>query len=156
MPGPPKKPTKLKILEGNPGKRPLNMNEPQPEAGRPTCPSHLSATARTEWRRIVPELERLGLLTMIDRSALAAYCQAYGRWVQAEKVLKEKGPLYKTEKGNVITSPMLWVANKAIDQMHRFMVEFGMTPSSRSRISVPGYLEEDAMSDLLDPELRKN
>lgn len=137
MKGPAPKPTKLKVLEGNRGKRPLNLYEPKPAPIRPSCPSHLSKEAKREWRRMVPQLERLGLLTQIDRAALAAYCQAWGRWVEAERILKEKGPpLYKTKKGNVITSPMLWVANKSLEQMHKFLIEFGMTPASRSRISV--------------------
>lgn len=80
----------------------------------------------------------MGLLANVDRAALAAYCQAWGRWVEAERTLKEKGLLYKTKSGNIITSPMLWVANKALDQMHKFLTEFGLTPSSRARLTVPG------------------
>jgi phage terminase small subunit len=75
----PATPTALKLLAGNPGHRPLNQNEPKPELVAPTCPSHLSREAKREWRRIVPELEKLGLLTRIDRAALAAYATAYGR-----------------------------------------------------------------------------
>ncbi len=153
MPSPKPKPVELKILEGNPGKR--KLPEPiKPNKDSVTCPAHLSYSAKLEWNRIVPELKVLGLLTNIDRSALAAYCQAYGRWVEAEKVLKEKGPLHKTEKGNIITSPMLWVANKALEQMHKFMVEFGMTPSSRTRISAKSSESDDPLDKLLST--RKN
>jgi len=128
------KPIELKRIEGNPGKRPL-PEEIKPSIGETTCPTHLSETAKKEWIRIVPELLNLGLLTNIDRAALAAYCQAFGRWVDAENVINEKGVLYKTAAGNVITSPMLWVANKAMEQMHKFLTEFGLTPSSRARIA---------------------
>ena len=143
------KPTPLKRLEGNPGKRPL-PDEMDIPADKLTCPAHLTSAARREWKRVVPELQALGLLTNVDRAALAAYCQAYGRWVEAEKVLKQKGPLYKTEKGNVITSPMLWVSNKAVEQMHKFLTEFGFTPASRVRLSVTPKSTKDPMDELLD------
>jgi len=144
------RPTAIKILEGEKNRDRINLDEPKPKVGRPTCPDHLSDVARDEWQRIVPELEVLGLLTQIDRSALAAYCQAYGRWVEAERVVKQKGVLYKTEKGNVITSPMLWVANKAMEQMHKYLVEFGMTPSARSRVVSTATDNKDVFDKLLD------
>lgn len=79
------KPTHLKLLEGNPGKRALNKNEPKPKVKVPSCPRHLVGEARKEWRRISKELLTLNLLTEIDRAALAAYCQAWARWVYAEE-----------------------------------------------------------------------
>ena len=79
----------LKILEGNPGKRPIRGNEPQPPRSQPTCPAHLSPTAKAEWKRLAQSLNKIGLLTQVDRAALAAYCQSYGRWVEAERKLAE-------------------------------------------------------------------
>ena len=132
------KPTHLKIATGNPGRRPLNKDEPNPEQSTPTCPSHLDSSARTEWRRITKELSELNLLTEMDRSALAAYCQAYSRWVEAENGIKKSGLVVETTNGNVIQSPLVGIANTALDMMRKFLVEFGMTPSSRSRITVGG------------------
>lgn len=144
------KPTALKRLEGNPGKRPL-PDEPHISSTGLTCPAHLSATARREWRRIVPELQAIGLLTNVDRAALAAYCQAYGRWVEAEKVLRDKGLLHKAKGGNVVKSPMLSIANNALEQMRRFLTEFGLTPVSRARLyTAPTKAAKDPMEELLD------
>jgi P27 family predicted phage terminase small subunit len=93
----------------------------------------------------------MGLLANVDRAALAAYCQAWGRWVEAERTLREKGLLYKTQRGNVITSPYLWIANKALAQMHQFLTEFGLTPSSRARLAVPGAKQsKDEMEKFLE------
>ena len=136
MPGRKPQPTKLKVLHGNPGKRELNKNEPQPEIMIPSPPEHLNDAAKEEWDRVSGELYTLKLLSSIDRSALAAYCQAYGRWVSAEKGIESKGLLVKTTNGNVIQSPLVGIANKSLLIMHKFLVEFGMTPSSRSRITV--------------------
>ena len=77
------KPTRLKMLTGNPGKRPLNDDEPRPEASIPECPPELGPVAREEWDRLVGELAALRLLTNLDRAALAAYCGAYALWAEA-------------------------------------------------------------------------
>jgi len=127
-------PTAIKELTGNPGKRPLNLDEPQPPKIIPKCPKHLDENARKEWRRISLELHRLNLLTIVDRAALAAYCQAWGRWVEAEANIQRFGAVIKTPKGLPLVNPYLRIAERAIDQMRKFLVEFGMTPSSRSRI----------------------
>lgn len=132
------KPTKIKILEDYRNKKRINPNEPEPEAKIPSCPAHLTATAKTEWRRISKELQALGILSEVDRSAFAAYCVVYGRWVEAEKILaKAKGSgLIKTALGNIVQHPSLSIANKALELMHKYLTEFGMTPSSRTRVSV--------------------
>lgn len=130
------KPTRLKLLEGNPGKRPINGREPQPPASQPSCPAHLSPTAKAEWKRLAQTLNRIGVLTQIDRAALAAYCQAYGRWVEAEKKLKETPVLLKTPAGYVQQSPWLTVSNKQMELMAKYMAELGLTPSSRTRLAV--------------------
>ena len=71
------KPTALKRLDGNPGKRGYNHAEPAPPEGCPDCPPHLSEPAREEWHRIAGTLHEMGVLTLVDRAALAAYCQSY-------------------------------------------------------------------------------
>ena len=134
MAGRKKIPTKLHILKGTDRADRRNSSEPEPEACIPDPPPHLSAEALEEWSRITVELDRLGLLTELDRTELAMYCQAYGRWVKYEKIIAEKGELYKTTNGNVQTSPAMWVANKAMEQCHKFLTEFGMTPSSRAKV----------------------
>lgn len=148
--GRPRKPTVLKVLEGNPGKRPLPKGEPKPIPKAPDCPSVLDREGRKEWRRIVAELEPLGLLTRIDMAALAGYCMAYSRWVGAENMIRKHGMLVKSPNGYPMQSPYLAIANKAIDQMKAFLTEFGMTPASRSRIDLKLDDEkEDAMEALL-------
>ena len=132
------KPTAIKQLAGNPGKRPLNDAEAAPALldGIPYAPRHLTKEGQAEWRRIVAELDAAGLVTVIDLGPLEGYCAAYGRWVRAETELKETGLLVRTVNGNVIQNPILSIANKALDQMMRAAAEFGMTPSARSRVSV--------------------
>ncbi len=128
-------PTALRILRGNPGKRPLPKAEPVVAAAVPEAPSHLQPEARAEWDRVVPELRAARLLTKLDRAALAAYCVAYGRWVEAELKLRELGVIVKAPSGFPMLSPYLLVANKALEQMQKALAEFGMSPSSRVRVT---------------------
>jgi P27 family predicted phage terminase small subunit len=129
------KPTALKLVEGNPGKRPINSREPKPTLSVPTCPAHLSPTAKAEWKRLARQLHTLGIISQLDRAALAAYCQAYGRWAEAEKRLKETPTLIKLPSGYIQPSPWLAIANKQLELMHKYMGELGLSPASRSRVS---------------------
>lgn len=129
-------PTALKLLHGNPGHRPIRGDEPKPPASQPTCPAHLSPTAKAEWKRLAQSLNAIGLLTQADRAALAAYCQSYGRWVEAERKLAETPVILKTPAGYVQPSPWLAIANKQLELMAKFMAEIGLTPSARSRLAI--------------------
>jgi P27 family predicted phage terminase small subunit len=115
-----------------PGKRGYNQAEPVPPAGLPDCPPHLSEVAQAEWARIAQALYDMGVLTLVDRAALAAYCQAYGRWVEAEEKLKETPVMLKTPSGYVQQSPWLSVSNKQLELMGRYMAELGITPGLRA------------------------
>ncbi|MDD5352998.1 MAG: phage terminase small subunit P27 family [Candidatus Omnitrophica bacterium] len=149
MRGPKPKPTQLKIIQGNPGKRALNKNEPKPNCGIPDPPEHLSERALKEWKRIVPHLLANKLLTHLDMAALSAYCVAYGRWAEAELSILKTGKIIKTHKGNIIQSPMVGIANTAMLLMDRFGVQFGYTPSARVRLSVEDSDDTDEMAEFL-------
>jgi P27 family predicted phage terminase small subunit len=134
--GPRPRPTKLKLLQGNPGKRPLNDMEPQPARIKPECPDFLSNRGRREWDNISQELFDLGLLTRIDHGALAAYCQAYAHWAEAEEDIAANGLIRETSTGIPVPNPAVGIAHRAMGLLRRFLVEFGMTPSARSRLTV--------------------
>lgn len=147
--GPAPKPSALKELAGNPGKRAANPHEPKPDVGAPACPSHLRGEARKEWERMSVQLVQLRLLTQVDRAALAAYCQCWARWVEAEKTIKKDGMVVLTEKGYPVLSPWWGVAQQSLKQMRAFLVEFGMTPASRSRVQAPTKEEDDPFDEFL-------
>jgi P27 family predicted phage terminase small subunit len=148
------KPTRLKILNGNPGKRPLNDSEPRPPSGAPTCPAHLDAEAKKEWRRVAKLLDGMGLLAKTDRAALAGYCVAYSRWVKAELILRDTGEILKAkDSGQPFQNPWLAVANRAQEQMSKYLAEFGLTPSSRVRLhAAPAAPQLSPMMRLLADE----
>jgi P27 family predicted phage terminase small subunit len=149
MPGRRPKPTHLRLLQGNPGKRAFNPNEPKPKAEMPSMPEHLTETAAKEWKRVSEQLLRLGLLTAVDRAAFAAYCAVYARWVEAEEALKKTGPIVRSPSGYPMISPYLTVANRALEQMRAYLIEFGLTPASRSRISTAQNERHDSVANFL-------
>ncbi|MFC0130611.1 phage terminase small subunit P27 family [Ralstonia solanacearum] len=127
-------PTALKIVRGNPGKRALPKDEPTPPAGA-DAPDWLSPLAAEHWPLIAKGLEDARVLTVMDAPALALYCEAFVRWKHANEQLVKSGMVVKAPSGYLIQSPYLSIANKAFDQMTKMLIEFGMTPSSRSRVT---------------------
>lgn len=157
--GPRPLPANVHLLRGNPSKKAAGdlVDGFEPEIEIPGCPKHLMPEARKEWKRIGPELERYGLISKIDRAALSLYCQAWARLVWAEEQLQraaaiaaEKaaeaaalgkvwdggdGYTIPTPNGHTQYSPHWVIANKAADQVDKFLQAFGMSPSSRSRVA---------------------
>jgi len=162
IPGRKPKPTKLKILEGNPGRRPLNENEPNPLPIAPECPDWLPDEAKKLWNRLSPELERIGLLKIIDGIALEGLCVSYAIWKQAVEFIRKNGTTYRLprtdKKGKVISVyiapfPEVAIANQSLKHIRAFATEFGLTPSSRGRISLTGEFDlsfDDEFDRLLD------
>jgi P27 family predicted phage terminase small subunit len=120
-------PTKLRVMRGNPAKRPLPVGEPSPMQLEqvPEPPAILGAAAEREWRRLAPELMRLGLLTVADLSMFTGYCATFGRWYEAEEQLRQSG------------APTTWlrISESASKEMRQYASEFGLTPASRTRLS---------------------
>jgi P27 family predicted phage terminase small subunit len=145
-------PTHLKLLRGNPGKRPIPPEpEPQVSTDVPEPPSFLTGYAADEWWRIGPELHRLGLLTVLDVAGFAAYCQNYARWRTAEETLAvmtahdpvTHGLLIKRTDGNAERNPLAVIAAKAAASMIYYAGHFGMTPVARARIAAGVAWRED-------------
>jgi len=136
------KPTALHVIAGTDRPDRNSPAEVKASVGLPMKPPFLSPEAQQEWTRVSQQLLDMGVLALIDRAALAAYCQAYGRWEQAETALAKmaardpvtRGMMIKTTSGNAIQNPLVGSANKAMADMMRYAAEFGMTPSARTRI----------------------
>jgi len=133
----------------------------EPEIDIPGCPRHLMPEARKEWKRVAVQLEVLGLVSHIDRTALALYCQEYAWWVWHEeglqrdvKIAAEKAAAFLADPANQ-DKPWIggdgfqlptpnggwtynphWVArNKHALMVDRFLANFGMSPSARGRVT---------------------
>lgn len=161
-------PANVHMLRGNPSKlSAADLSEGlQPEVEIPGCPRHLLPEARKEWKRITPELERYGLISKLDRSALSLYCQAWARWVWAEEqmtramsIAAEKqaaaeaaGEAYTGgdgltvptgNNGQITYSPHWVIANRAMQQVQAFLAEFGLSPATRTKVSPSAVRQRD-------------
>ena len=149
------KPTRLKLLEGNPGRRPLNDLEPQPEAALLEPPAELPKIARDEWRRIAKKLYEIGMLSDLEQALLEAYCYSFAKWKNALREMVGSKAVVVTKKGNIIQNPWESIANKAYDQMIRALVELGLSYPSRSRIKVSPKKQKDVFADFMRRKTRE-
>jgi len=127
-------PTHLKVVKGTARPHRLNAAEPKPLVSVPEAPDYLDDRARARFVRLSQLLAAHGIMTELDAAALARYCVVWCRWLDAEQEVKARGPVVKTQGGNVIQNPFLSIANRCLSQIAQIESEFGMTPSSRSRI----------------------
>ena len=127
----------------------MNRSEPQPRVVAPKCPDHLDERARKEWKRLVPVLRRMRVLTEADGMTLANLCQTYSTMIKAQAKLNDMGILYKAPSGYVMQSPLLGVVNTCIETINNLSREFGLTPAARSRLRVqPAERELDPLDEL--------
>jgi P27 family predicted phage terminase small subunit len=149
MPGRKAKPIGLHLVQGNKShltKKEIKQrkeNEVKPPTDNIERPDFLKydPIAQREWRRLTKELLELGLLTNIDTTALAVYCDAYSKYVEATEAVKREGVTIKyTNKAghtNTIENPNVNVAKKYYKIMKDMMAEFGLTPAARAKLAIP-------------------
>ena len=156
MPGPKPKPTALKLIEGNPGKQKLPKNEPKPRPIRPTSPRFLNDAAKSIWDELIPELEAMGVVTIVDASVLSGYCAAYEEAMRLSSYLDEAGLVTESPSGYLQQRPEVSIRNKAWDRVAKFAPELGIGAASRSRIEVKkADVDEDPLQDILDAAKRE-
>ena len=128
-------PSRVKELRGTAQPCRMNPDEPAPWDDRISPPVTMNESLLPIWDKFVDELTRSRMITNVDVYALEALCIAYSRWTEANAKIQETGLLVKTSKGLPAQTPYLDIANKAFEQMIKLMTEFGITPSSRTKVS---------------------
>lgn len=126
--------TAEKSLRGNPGRRVLDA--PNHLAGEPRAPEALPEEALAEWQRVVRLLRDRGDLSELDQAGLADYCLCRVRLEECERQIAEQGVLIPGQRG-LVKNPALQIARQYRAAMQKWADLFGLTPASRSRISVP-------------------
>ena len=146
--GPAPMPTNIKILTGNRGKRPLNAEEPKPDALiDKTPPEYMDEIAAEKWVELVPLLEELGVLTTVDTVALQALCNSYSLYVQACEKVQEEGLIILGLNEIPYQSPYLKIVDAQSKIMRSYLQEFGLTPSARTRVKVNPPTEKSSKFD---------
>jgi P27 family predicted phage terminase small subunit len=141
-PGRPPKPTALKVIQGNAGKRKLNKNEPSPDAlvVVPEPPEWFGPIAVAAWQQVAPWLIEAKILTGTDLHNLEAFCMAYQRWREAQDDITKNGIIVMGAKQE-IKNPACTVANETMRQMATFGSALGLDPAARARLK-PGGAEK--------------
>ena len=119
-----------------------------PDKGIPDCPKWLLPEAKEEWNRLCEKLNQMGVLTDIDRSAFAAYCQSYARWKEAQEHINSEGATYETKKGMQRPNPYVAICNTEQRLMMSAASEFGLTPSARSRIMAASSVNKNDVDEM--------
>lgn len=129
------KPTYLRMLEGNAGKRALNDHEPKPTIPLTDPPDSLSDRQKEIWRRAL-EQAPAELLKSVDESVFKVWVVACDFHDQANTMVNKAGVFMKTKAGTPIQNPWMAVVNRQSLIMMRAAAEMGFTPSARSRVKV--------------------
>ena len=147
--GPAPIPTHLKLVRGTARKDRINKNEPTPKKVIPKCPTWLNADAKKIWKRTAEQLKDMGVLFESDQDLLAAYAIAVDNYIKATRLVDTEGLLVEGRRDGQVTNPAVRVQRDAAQLMRQLAAEFGLTPSSRTRISSEGGKSDGGIDDLL-------
>lgn len=152
--GRPPKPTSMKIVNGNPGKRPLNAREPQYDAHSGDAPDGLNDDGLWMWNRLARLLIPQGLLTQADEPMAVAWCEAWADLVEARSALAAHHTQFHSydavgQGGMIMTHPAFRRKANATERLNKLSGKFGFSPSDRAKIQSPeGRTESDVLGSL--------
>jgi P27 family predicted phage terminase small subunit len=126
-------PQELKELQGT-ARADRGPKNPVKFSGVPRPPAFLTTEAKVEWRRLAPQLERLGLLTTGDRATFALYCQAWADFRWSVDFLRNREKIVRSVKGLKQIHPALTYRRQSSELILRLAMEFGMTPAARAQV----------------------
>lgn len=134
--------SELKLVMGTPPRTASAAAAAEPEP-----PSCLDQEALAEWKRLAPMLVKTGTLTRVDRAVLAAHCQAWSCWSEAERNLNEYGRVVLSPRGLPAPSPWLQVSAMAQQQLIRSGCQLGLTPVARAKVKAAPVDADDSAAD---------
>lgn len=161
MSGPPKTPTHLRLVRGNPSKRAINKNEPKPPSGAPPTPKHFDKQGKYWFKRMAEELDALGVMSQLDGRALELLVEAYTEYRHHCDTLEREGytyAVYSEDDGDerkereirmIKPHPASMMKADAWKRIRAMLAEFGMTPASRSKVNAMAPDAADPLADFL-------
>lgn len=138
------KPRALKIVEGNPSKRPIE-DEVNFTRGEPAKPEDLSEDASWLWDQIIEQMRGVGLLKPLDAPSLEILCETYARWKEAAKMRKEKSILSNNSQG-LVSAPWIGIEERAGKEFRAWCAEYGLTPAAERNLA-----PDEAQGELGNP-----
>lgn len=142
-------PSHLKVIQGTDRADRGAQNEPKPRRERPSAPADMSDRAREAWGYVIGILDRMGVLTEADAMAVELMCEARADWLSARDLIESSGgETYVSKNSNtgqalIKAHPAVAMRNDAARRLQSLMAEFGMTPSSRTRVNARDDSDKD-------------
>jgi P27 family predicted phage terminase small subunit len=158
MATPKPQPTEFKKLKGTLQKCRTNKHEPKVKVMKTSAPAWLSPTAKEAYQELSELLVDMKVLAASDRTALAMLCDAYAEYREARDFIKEKGMTYiTTSEGGAMhrAYPQVAIASDAYKRVRSMMTEFGLTPSSRSKVAAQGEEVKDPFEEFLNAKKKR-
>jgi P27 family predicted phage terminase small subunit len=137
-----RRPTSIKLVDGTSPYR-INPSEPKAPAGAPEMPDHLDDFEQHGWTTFVRDVERLGLLSIVDGHAAAIYATAYGRARHARDAIKKNGLILAGSHGGMVSNPAVTILAAAERVMISVLSLYGLSPSDRSRLKATEAVEDE-------------
>ena len=144
----PRKPEAIKRAQGTHRPDRSNPTQPPTTGEVPAPPSYVKGPALKEWNRVVPALQRLGVVGELDWAACIEYCQTFAEVGRLERAISREGHAIKTQGGTRKQNPKVGALDKARSQLHRWTVALGLTPSARSRVSASPEPERNPVDEV--------
>lgn len=145
-------PAAIKAINGrSPGRDSggrLIQPEPQAKPGPPPAPDELQGKAREAWASFIADMDGMGVITHADRVALITLCQAWAEMQDAQKHIEDEGVVIQFPNGVPGANPYCKIREQAKLTVMKLLTEFGLTPSSRSRVKIAPPEEEDEFEEL--------
>lgn len=143
------KPTALKLLQGTARADRCSPYEPTAEVSIPDMPPILAGDAAIEWERVTKQLQSMGMVTQVDMALLAVYCQAWGDFCEAVRVINRDGYTIKSKRGGGRRNPMLTVKQQACEILIQTAAHFGLSPAARAKMMAPQAKQRDKFEEFL-------
>jgi P27 family predicted phage terminase small subunit len=151
--GPPPEPSILRYIRGNPSHSSLNSGEPTPDlvASDIQPPEWLDGVALKKWHTVVPILSDMRVMTVADVETIARYCALWEQWKKNYDAVKAGLDVlrFKDQNGDIKhiqVSPYASQMTKLAKDLLRIEQEFGLTPSSRSQVTIHADKHDDPFS----------
>jgi P27 family predicted phage terminase small subunit len=162
------KPTKLKVLLGDPGhqnpKKKLKT-EPEPTPGVPDMPRWLEAfpAAVEEWCKLTEILDGMGILTIADGKVIAQCCYLDCELASLAVELQKEGRVVYISRMDSVGNEMLEAKpNPKATQQKALLTEYrmtwgllGLTPVDRARLSVTDKGKKNKFDGLVGKDGKK-
>nr|WP_306310634.1 phage terminase small subunit P27 family [Xenorhabdus aichiensis] len=143
----------MRLVRGNPSKRPINKNEPKPPTGVPPTPKYFDKQGKYWFKRMAEELDALGVMSQLDAKALELLVEAYVEYRHHCDTLEQAGYTYPTTSATgdkiIKAHPAAVMKADAWKRLRAMLGEFGMTPSTRAKVNMNSPDQADPLEDFL-------